>query len=308
METSLPKDIYHVKGSRPGPAVVILGGTHGDERNAITCVTKLLSHFGLSEKNPSLQRDDIHGELFIGFGNPRAIKKQSRSAEGHRDLNRCFVPEDLAQVQDSDSEDMLRARELAPFLQKADYSIDIHGTTSESVPFLASAGEQTQKHFDFYASIPVRHVLTDPNNVLVGHREQQSNGTTDEYVNRNGGIGVTYEIGFEGDSETVPTAFKNIMGALRRLGVFVEKSDSSEEASEQHIFALTDLVVAKEDQFMYKGTMQQGWQRVERGQVIGTYASGDEESAPRTGMCLFPKSPDRVEKGRSLYYIATEIG
>ena len=104
--------------------VLVVAGTHGNERNA----PWLLEHW---RRHPeALQRQGLDLELVIG--SPAAHARNRRYLE--RDLNRCFAADLLADVS-QDGADLQRARELvashgpeaeAPCM----VAIDLHSTTS----------------------------------------------------------------------------------------------------------------------------------------------------------------------------------
>jgi len=300
-----PSHIYKITGATPGPTVCILGGTHGDERASIAVVDRVIAFFELTEKPFGDYHDQrIVGTLYIGYGNPAAIEQNARSVSGEKDLNRCFTNDVIEGKQDVYSPDELRARELSSLLKSIDYCMDIHNTSSPSTSFLASAGRQSSNHMSVYQYVDVDTVLLDPNYILAKHRDQQTNGTTDEYVNNHGGIGFAYETGYQKDFSDIETIYEKVMLFLTSIGTM---QDDDSIPSTQQVYALTHSIIANDAAFTYAPDMDRGWQMVEKDSFIGVYENGREVRAPQTGMLLFPKAPEYIKKGHSLCYIAERV-
>jgi succinylglutamate desuccinylase len=78
----LPSHIWHLKGSsQSGSNVVVLGGTHGDELEGIEVIRRFLNQLGLLNKPSGVfPTKRVRGNLYIGFGNPKAMLRNTRSA------------------------------------------------------------------------------------------------------------------------------------------------------------------------------------------------------------------------------------
>jgi aspartoacylase len=104
--------------------IVVVGGTHGNERGGIWTVRDLLDHpdrFSFGEL-------DVRGLL----AHPRAIERNLRYLEV--DLNRCFGPELSKATRDSPQMERRRAwelrEEICPDGIRPDLVVDLHNTTS----------------------------------------------------------------------------------------------------------------------------------------------------------------------------------
>ncbi|MFO8238251.1 MAG: aspartoacylase, partial [Prochlorococcaceae cyanobacterium] len=110
--------------TRPQAAVLVVAGTHGNERNAPWLLEQWRQHpEGLADAGLALR---------LVLGNPRAHACNRRYLE--RDLNRCF---DSAQLADAglSGPDLDRARELLALhgpegSQACAVALDLHSTTS----------------------------------------------------------------------------------------------------------------------------------------------------------------------------------
>ena len=124
-----PPHIEHIKGKTPGPCVLIIGAIHGNERIGKAVILKL-SH----EINPK----KLCGELILIFGNPAAYAANKRFI--NFDLNRLFNPSQIGILKGKPIHSLnieeKRALEIEPYLQKANYLLDIHSTIKPSVPFV----------------------------------------------------------------------------------------------------------------------------------------------------------------------------
>jgi len=104
--------------------IVVVGGTHGNERGGIWTIRDLLAHPDRFEF-PGL---DVRGLL----AHPRAIERNLRYLE--TDLNRCFGPELSKATRDSPQLERRRARELHEEIRPGgiapDLVVDLHNTTS----------------------------------------------------------------------------------------------------------------------------------------------------------------------------------
>ncbi|MCP9927320.1 aspartoacylase [Cyanobium sp. CH-040] len=108
----------------PPAAVLVVAGTHGNERNA----PWLLQHW---QRHPD-QLADAGLALQLVLGNPSAHAANRRYLE--RDLNRCFAPA-LLEDPAATGADLERARELLTLhgrqgLEPCAVALDLHSTTS----------------------------------------------------------------------------------------------------------------------------------------------------------------------------------
>ena len=127
-------DYVHVFASgRPGPVVMVQALTHGNELCGAIALDWLFQQgLGSSLMPP-------HGELIISFAN---VEAYARFDVADPNASRC-VDEDLNRVwHDSvlfgpgDSAELRRARQLQPFVDRADYLFDIHSMQDACRPLM----------------------------------------------------------------------------------------------------------------------------------------------------------------------------
>lgn len=328
----LPSHVWHVKGvNQDGPNVVILGGTHGNERTGVELVRRMMRVLGIPEEPASgpFERDDVVGNLFLGFGNPEAIRANTRAADTTRnqDLNRSFVPALLARPSTEDFADLARARELIPLFEETDLLLDIHATSEESPPFVCFAYE-APGHRDLCHRIPTSYVVMDNKHVL---GEDQpgvyKTSTTDSYVIEHGGsawsvkrfgkkqaLALCYETGQQVDFTRVDPVLSVVLRLLIEFGSVTPAFAKaiglvpSTAMSDPVYYDLKKIVIAKYEDFDYAPGMCEYWKSVRAGDIVGTYReSGDIERAPCDGVLVFVKAKAEIKVGKNLFFVACPV-
>ncbi|HBK33818.1 TPA: hypothetical protein DEP34_03055 [Candidatus Uhrbacteria bacterium] len=326
---SLPSHICHLKGvNQDGPTVVILGGTHGDERTGVVLVKRLLSDLDLSTEIPSGEhlRADIIGNLYLGFGNPKAMDIENRMASDRRDLNRSFQTTDLF---DSSQiwEDLERARELVPLFVHTDYLFDIHATNFDSPPFVCF-GHDDPEHRELYQHIPVPFVLTDPDTRLSADMGLTELATTDYFVDtfggsawgekkfgRKRGVGLCYETGQQQDLSRVEAALRTMLQLMLQVGAITSEFLEAIHETPSHnppvmpkVHALTTGEITRDCPFSYDQGMNQGWVPITKGTRVGVYQDGQEVFAKEDGMLILQRAPEKMIPGHRMFFVAKRIG
>ena len=273
----------------------MLGGTHGDEMVGIEVVNNLIDKFVPDRSNYYHKTNYFSGTLYLGFGNPKAIKQKVRGTGGP-DLNRSFDPSELkSKPKLTDRNDLLRARELYPLLQSVDILIDIHNTHATSEPFICT-GIFSENHKKIVSQIPVTKILIDPLNILSKDFERKTLGTTDSVVNNNNGVGIAYETGSKTDRSHINTIMYTILSIL---GI-----DKSKIYTNQKIYQLQTIIKSPiSGKINYKNNNYIGWIPVFKGQELANIEKTLIIS-PMDGVLLFQKHQEKVIQGDSIGYIA----
>ncbi|WP_397452835.1 M14 family metallopeptidase [Pseudomonas sp. NA-150] len=113
----------------PGPHVLIMALTHGNEVSGANAVDTLLSS-GLRPRQ---------GRLSFAFGNVEAYHRfDPHNIDATRyldeDMNRVWLPQRLDSTEDSI--ELCRARQLRPLIDSVDLLLDIHSMHEESPPLM----------------------------------------------------------------------------------------------------------------------------------------------------------------------------
>lgn len=246
-------------GKRPGPKSVILGGVHGNETCGVKALEKLL---------PNLKIDC--GEVWFGFGNPRAIEANTRFVE--RDLNRMFDDNNLS-LSDKDCYEYSRAQFIKQYLDHSSALLDIHASiTPSSKPFSIC-----EKNAD---SI-VKYMPVD---IIVSGFDRHEPGGTDYYMNKIGGIGVCVECGYLDDPASDRRAEEAIYAFLKARG-HIPNDLASRKQKQVEIY---ELYKTKTNNFKLIKPFSD-FEGVEAGQVIG-FDEHEPIVAPQDSVILFAKN------------------
>ncbi len=292
---------------------MLLGGVHGDEPVGTVLVDRLRFAFGLAGVAAETESDDVRGTLVLAYGNPVALRRCTRAAEGRRDLNRWFLPKDIGRApSETDAEDLRRARALAPLLAAASYALDLHGSSSDSPPFLCALSI-TARHRALAPLFDVPYVLGDPHGFLAADLGLREAGTTDGWVGRHGGCGFGYETGRQDDFSRAEIAWAGVRRFLVATGVLAPEADErcfglrpAPPAAPPVFYELLCCTAAEEDGFRYLPGRNQGWTPVRTGEPIGQYPSRRLVCAGMGGLLVFPKAPRLVRRGENLFYVAAK--
>jgi succinylglutamate desuccinylase len=281
--------IWQTVGQENGPHIMIIGGTHGNERTGVEVVRALV------EQDVGIEA----GVLTLSLGNLKAIEINERGSEPKRDLNRTYKT-NLLDIEPSGTYEDKRARELAPHLKAADYVIDLHATNKPSEPFLCSLfGPGQQKLHRFFSATKV---LSDRRYVLGGEPV-----TTDEYTDTYGGAGMCYETGLASDTGRVQEVLGELSNMFIGMGLVAGQPMGPGEISEKEYYDLTLNILLTEDGFTWAPGFGNGsWEPFVAGQTIG-YHGEDPLSVDYEGVVVFPKIAKHLHVGGSVGFLAKHI-
>lgn len=285
---SIADQVWQLKTGTKGPTVMLMGGTHGNERTGVEVIRTL------KEQIETNQLTLKAGTLILAYGNPRAIEINERGSAPHQDLNRSF-PLDLLQQEPLGTYEDDRARELAPILSNVDILVDLHATNKPSEPFVVCVHSPMSERIHRW--FQCKKILTDPNHTLLGHPV-----TVDQYVADHGGIGMAYETGQASDTSRLPEVLSDCMNLLIDQGL-VEGS-VEEPVVERELYEMTEPIILTEEGFEFENGYGDGsWHSFEVGDVIGRH--GDHVlTANYDGVVIFPKVPKLRKVGKACGYLA----
>lgn len=195
------RDVGSLRGLRPGPTLIVIGGVHGNEPGGIAAARRILGR--LAEDDAGLR-----GELVVFAGNVAALRAGRRYLV--KDLNRQWSAAQLAALR-SKREDRLDAEdreqlELAARVEDAMrrargdvYLVDLHTTSAAGIPFVLFGDTLRQRRFGFSFPLPV----------ILG-LEEQLDGVLSAYFTERGCI----SIGIEGGQHDDPASIDNLEACL----------------------------------------------------------------------------------------------
>ena len=176
--------IGQIRGEQPGPTIIFLGGMHGNEPSGVFALQKVVDV--LTEKNPP-----IKGSIYAISGNLPALAKGERFHT--RDLNRMWTNENMNQLiagkLEADCEDTVELLELYKLIQGIlekesgpFYFIDLHTTSSETIPFVLVNDSLVNRKFTEQYPLPM----------ILGI-EEYLEGPLLSYINELGYVAFGYE-------------------------------------------------------------------------------------------------------------------
>lgn len=182
-----------VEGEKNKPTVVIIAGIHGNETAGVEASKKVLHK--IKENNISFR-----GNLYVLIGNKNALSKGIRYE--NVDLNRIWKKEYIAAIQSKTQQPSAEVneqielhaivqeilnREEGPF-----YFLDLHTTSSPSIPFITISDSLNNRKFS--ANFPVPVVLGI---------EEFLDGPFLTFINEFGHIALGFEGGQHNDKQSV---------------------------------------------------------------------------------------------------------
>lgn len=130
--------VHHFESAQPGPHLLITALVHGNEPAGAVALDRLLSQ----RLRPS------RGRLTLAFANVGAYARFDPAAPRasrwlEEDMNRVWSPDILAPP--PRSPDVARAIELRPFVEQADYLLDLHTTQHPNEPLVLAGPLQRSR-------------------------------------------------------------------------------------------------------------------------------------------------------------------
>ena len=278
--------VHILDSGKPGPHVMVNALTHGNEICGAIVVDRLLRD-GVRPTRGKLTLAFANVEAFLRFdpANPYATRFIDE------DFNRVWTPRVLDGPRDTT--EMRRARKLRPFVESADFLLDIHSMLETSPPVMICGPLEKGIRFAFEVGIP-EHIVSD-----TGH----SNGTR---MRDYGGFGdpasaknaLLVECGQHWERNAERVAWQTTWRFLRHLDV-VDRAMAEREiepAGAQKLIRVTDAVIATTPAFRFAKPFS-GLEVIPRqGDVIAW--DGDQAvRAPYDNCVLIMPVPNNVKTG-----------
>lgn len=264
---------------------MVLGGVHGNELTGIQAVRWLKKRFG--ERGERL----ASGTLTLGFGNPEAIRRNTRGSAPHQDLNRCFKKELIAAPRTYEEK---RAAVLAKHMAEVDILVDLHAVNTPSKPFVIATSDDSDR-LALGAAFPCDTFVVAPDEIIAG--------STDGWIDRCGGYGIGYESGYVKDLARVREVKAGIDRILHMLGLLPVKKV---ETRQRKIIQMTEAIILRGERFAFAANRgKASFEPFRKNDLLGTM-DGKPVTAPHDGLLLFPK-PKRLHKtGLPVGFLAIE--
>jgi predicted deacylase len=235
--------VHAFDSGRPGPTVMVQALTHGNE----FCGAIALEH--LLREGVQPQR----GSLVVAFANVAAY---ARFDFDDPDASRC-VDEDYNRVWaddvlfgSRDSVELRRARELQPFVDRADYVLDVHSMHEPCAPIMVCG--RVDKNADFAKELGVpEHLLLDTGHPA-GLRMIERGGLGDPASPRRA---LLIECGQHWERRAADVAVDTLMRFLAIVGtvdrLWAKKRLRLMPPERQRVIRVTEAVVARSMDFRF---------------------------------------------------------
>jgi predicted deacylase len=278
--------VHRLESGKPGPKVLVVALTHGNEICGAIALDRLLK-MGVKP---------ARGTLTLAFANIAAFSRfDPRNPFSSRfvdeDFNRVWNPETLSGPRDS--VELRRARELRPFVEEADYLLDIHSMLESSPPVMICGPLDKGIRFAFDVGIP-EHVVSDTGHAN-GTRMRDFGGFGDPANARNA---LLIECGQHWEHNAARVAWQCLWRFLKAVDVIDADSAAREiePAGKQKLIRVTEAVIANSPAFRFAKSFS-GLEVVPReGDVIAW--DGDRAvRAPYDNCVLVMPVPNNVKTG-----------
>jgi predicted deacylase len=279
--------VHRLESGKPGPKVLVVALTHGNEICGAIALDRLLK-MGVRP---------TRGTLTLAFANIAAFsrfdpKSPFSSRFVDEDFNRVWTPETLSGPRDS--VELRRARELRPFVEEADYLLDIHSMLEHSPPVMICGPLDKGIRFAFDVGIP-EHVVSDTGHAN-GTRMRDFGGFGDPASPRNA---LLVECGQHWEHNAAHVAWQSLWRFLKAVDV-VDPAAAAREIvpaeKPQKLVRVTEAVVANSPAFRFAKSFT-GLEVIPReGDVIAW--DGDRPvRAPYDNCVLVMPVPNNVKTG-----------
>jgi predicted deacylase len=264
-------DFVHVLDSgQPGPNVMVQALTHGNELCGAYAVDFLFREHVKPTK----------GKLVLAFANVAAFARfdfddPDRSRYIDEDYNRVWADEVI--LGKRDSAELRRARELRPFVDAADYLLDLHSMHEPCRPIMVCG--MLDKGAEFARRIGVPADLLIDTGHPAGLRMRDRGGFGDPNSPKNA---VLIECGQHWEKSSVDVAIDTTLRFLKATGVveaaWVESRLKLKPPKEQKVVRVTEPVVAKTMNFRFA----RPWKGLEVIPKAGSVVATDGDKTWRT--------------------------
>jgi hypothetical protein len=237
------------------------------------------------------------GTLTLAFANVAAFgrfdaKNPFASRFVDEDFNRVWRPETLDGPRDS--VELRRARELRPFVEAAEYLLDIHSMLEPSPPVMICGPLDKGIRFAFEVGIP-EHVVSDTGHAN-GTRMRDYGGFGDPASPRNA---LLVECGQHWEKSAADVAWQTLWRFLRAVGVADEAAAESEiqpARAAQKLIRVTEAVVANSPAFRFARTFT-GLDVIAREGDVIAWDGEEAVRAPYDNCVLVMPVPNNIKTG-----------
>ena len=264
-------DYVHVLDSgKPGPNVMVQALTHGNEFSGAIALDYLFKQ----EIKPA------RGKLVLAFANAAAFERfdfddPDRSRYIDEDYNRVWADDVI--LGKRDSAELRRARELRPFVDAADYLLDLHTMTEACRPIMVCG--MLDKGAEFARKVGVPADLLIDTGHPAGLRMRDRGGFGDPKSPKNA---LLIEAGQHWEKSAVDVAIDTTLRFLKVTGsvdpAWVDARLKLKPPARQRVVRVTEPITARSAGFRFAGS----WKGLEVIPKAGTLLATDGDQVWRT--------------------------
>ncbi|MEK7672321.1 MAG: succinylglutamate desuccinylase/aspartoacylase family protein [Patescibacteria group bacterium] len=275
---------YFPGNEKSNKPVCIMGSIHGNERIGAAVLERLKNELSSLEIEPK-------SDIYLVIGNPEAYRRNVRFVD--TDMNRLFsVDRDIHQPGNNIEEK--RAREIAPVLTESYYLLDLHSTIKPSVPFVYC--EPDSDHLELANLMGVKYIVS----TIANFRPADLITSADNFVDRNGGFGITFESGWHQDPLAIDSVLFLAKLFLQKTGACDFGLCEPKKLLESKKLIIYNHVVPDSSSFTFAVDFD-NFSMISKGDIIGN-DGGIEVRAERDSFVIFPKK--YIQNGKVACYLA----
>jgi predicted deacylase len=262
--------VHALDSGKPGPSVMVQALTHGNE----LCGAVALDYLFNQKIAP------VNGKLILAFANVAAFERfdfgdPDRSRYIDEDYNRVWADEVIGGKRDS--AELRRARALRPFVDAADFLLDLHSMHEPCRPIMVCG--MLDKGAELARRVGVPADLLIDTGHPAGLRMRDRGGFGDPKSAKNA---LLIECGQHWEKSSVDVAIDTTLRFLKASGAvdaaWVDSRLKLAPPKEQKVVRVTEPVVAKSMDFRFA----QPWKGLQIIQQAGTVVASDGDKTWRT--------------------------
>jgi predicted deacylase len=279
--------VHTFESGKPGPHVLVQALTHGNEICGALVVDRLLRG-GLRPTRGTLTFTFANIEAFSRFD----IASPYASRFVDEDYNRVWTAATLDGPRDS--VELRRARQLRPFVDAADFLLDIHSMLEPSPPVMICGPLEKGIRFAFDVGVP-QHIVSDTGHAN-GTRMRDYEGFGDPESPKNA---LLVECGQHWEREAERVAWQTTWRFLRHLDV-VDRAQAAREIEPEvptpRLIRVTEAVIAQTPSFRFARAYA-GLEVVPRKGDVIAWDGDTPVRAPYDNCVLIMPVPNNVKTG-----------
>lgn len=274
-----------INAASDGPSLVVLGSIHGNEPCGTFAIRKLIQKF--SNRDLVLQCGSV---TFIPECNRQAFEENKRSIDIN--LNRIFKPHETPRLLEEHY-----ASFLAPFVNQADYLIDLHSTSAGGDPFIFDdIGSPETKNMALSLGLPY---------ILQGwpdlYQDDTNHMDTLLYAASCNVAGILVECGQHHDPKSVDIAEQSIIKAMQFLGLLPPANPNAGRMKSK-LLRVYQVIYKDSDDFQWLRPLYP-YEPVRAGEVLARTKNGDI-IIERNSVIVMPDAGAQINE--ESFYLARE--